>query len=444
MPLPPLESRLQDRYLEMVKTHQAATQALACGIHALPDTRSAFAATQAAYRFLNNRRVTLRALAEPLLDVGRQEVASVCDSFVLVAHDWSQLMYAEHDGKRDRVGLSSRQVPEGYELQSALLISDRDGAPLAPAVLSLRAADGVHCSRSWKVRAPLSPLDELAPTMAFIEKLSLARPAVHVIDAEADSVAHFREWSAQPGRFYLVRADDRIVEHQGCEQCCSAIKNALREEGAFRHVREVEYHGHAAQQWVAEVSVRLLRPGQRNRPGVGDRQRVPGPPLPLRLVIAEVRDSGGQVLATWYLLTNVPADVEASTIVLWYYWRWRIESFFKLLKSAGMNVEQWQQESASAIAKRLLVASMACVVVWRLARSQDPQAETARDLLVRLSGRQVKRARKFTMPALLAGMWVLLAMLEVLESYKPEELRELAALALGRPPPAVPRAGKDV
>jgi hypothetical protein len=427
----------------MVNSHLSATQALACGIHALPDARSAFAATQAAYRFLKNPRVTLRALAEPLLDVGRQEVPAACDCYVLVAHDWSQLMYAEHDGKKDRVALSSRRVPEGYELQSALLVGDRDGAPLAPAVLSLRAADGVHCSRSWQVRAPLSPLDELAPAMAFIEGLSLGRPAVHIIDAEADSVAHFREWSEQPWLFYLVRADDRIVEYQECEQRCSAIKNALREAGAFRHVREVEYHGDAAQQWVVEVPVRLLRPGQRNRPGVGDRRKVPGPPLPLRLIIAEVRDSDGKVLATWYLLTNVPADADPSTIALWYYWRWRIESFFKLLKSAGMNVEQWQQESASAIAKRLLVASMACVVVWHLARSQAPQAEEARNLLVRLSGRQVKRTKKFTMPAMLAGLWVLLAMTEVLESYSPEELRELAHIALGRPPPAATHAGKD-
>jgi hypothetical protein len=428
----------------MVSSHQAATQALACGIHALPDTKSAFAATQAAYRFLNNPRVTLRALAEPLLEVGRQEVPTACDRYVLVAHDWSQLMYADHDAKSDRVPLSSRQVPEGYELQSALLVSDHDGAPLAPAVLSLRAADGVHCSRSWKVRVPLSPLDELAPAMAFIEGLSLGRPAVHIIDAEADSVAHFREWSGQPGRFYLVRADDRLVEYQGCEQRCSAVQHALRESGAFRQVRDVEYHGQPAQQWVAEASVQLLRAGQRNRPGVGDRQRIPGPPLSLRLVIAEVRSLSGEVLATWHLLTNVPAEVEMSMIALWYYWRWRIESFFKLLKSAGMNVEQWQQESASAIARRLLVASMACVVVWRLARSQDPRAEKARELLVRLSGRQVKRTRKFTMPALLAGMWVLLAMMEVLESYSQEDLRELAALALGRPPPTTPGAGKDV
>ena len=57
-------------------------------------------------------------------------------------------------------------------------------------------------------------------------------------------------------------------------------------------------------------------------------------------------------------------------MALWYYWRWRIESYFKLLKSAGQQVEAWQQGTAEAIAKRLVVASMACVVVWRLARAR--------------------------------------------------------------------------
>jgi len=50
------------------------------------------------------------------------------------------------------------------------------------------------------------------------------------------------------------------------------------------------------------------------------------------------------------------------------------QSFFKLLKSAGHQVEHWQQETAEAIAKRLLVATMACVVVWQLARSAEPEA----------------------------------------------------------------------
>ena len=55
-------------------------------------------------------------------------------------------------------------------------------------------------------------------------------------------------------------------------------------------------------------------------------------------MIVHVRDEQGPLLAEWFLLTNVPIEVPAETIALWYYWRWRIESFHKLLKSGGHHI----------------------------------------------------------------------------------------------------------
>lgn len=423
----PAEPRLQRRYMSLVESHGGAVQAAAAGIHALPDAGSSFAVTQAAYRFFHNPRITLEVLARPLIEQARLDTGTACDFYGLVVHDWSQLMYEDHTGKRDRVPLSSRGVPEGYEIQTALLMSDRDGLPLAPLEISLRAADGVHESRSLAPRPALSPLDELAPAMRHAEQLELGRPLVHIIDAEADSVGHYREWQAA-SHLFLVRADDRIVKQKGSDKRCSVIQSELRAQGELRDTRAVLYHGRAARQWLAEAPVTLTRPAQRNRPGVGDRQRIPGPPIALRLVISEVRTPGGELLATWFLLTNVPGEVTAATIALWYYWRWSIEKFFKLLKSFGQQLEEWQQESAGAIARRLWVACMACATVWRLARSEQPLAETARRVLVRLSGRQMKRGVPFTIPALLAGLWTLLSMLDILEHYNLEELRTFADL----------------
>lgn len=390
---------------------------------------SSLAATKAAYRFLNNPRVSLGALALPLLESGREAVPEACDEYALAVHDWSQLMYDQQPRKKQRVALSSRRVPEGYELQATILVSDRDGSPLAPVALSLRADDGMHCSRSSWVRGCESPLDELAPLMAYLGEQAWGRPLVHLIDAEADSVGHYRRWN-QAGHLFLVRADDRLVTQNGQERRCSVIRQELHAQQAFQRTREVLYHGRAAVQWVAEMTVTLTRPAQRNRPSAGDRSRIPGEPITLRLVIADVCDRQGNRLATWYLLTNVAPRIPAERIALWYYWRWLIEKFFKLLKSAGMHVEQWGQESPAALAKRLLVASMACTTIWRLARSTHPQAETARRFLVRLSGRQMKHRTTFTIPALLAGMWVLLAMLDALETYTLEQLHEMAEIAL--------------
>jgi len=132
-------------------------------------------------------------------------------------------------------------------------------------------------------------------------------------------------------------------------------------------------------------------------------------------VIARVRDAETQeLLSTWYLLTNVDA-ASAELVALWYYWRWNIESYFKLMKSAGMELDHWQLESGMAILNRLLVASMAAATVWNLQRFTSVEATEFKDLLVKLSGKTVKRARPHTSGTLLSGLFVLLRIFDFLE-----------------------------
>ncbi len=70
---------------------------------------------------------------------------------------------------------------------------------------------------------------------------------------------------------------------------------------------------------------------------------------------------------------------------------------------------------------------MACVVVWQLQADRSPEAEELKTILIRLSGRQMKRKRPNTAPALLAGLWAMLSMLALLEHYDLDKLRRLAA-----------------
>jgi hypothetical protein len=439
-PLPSDDKRLQRRYLQLVQEHLSPVQAIAAGLRALPGTAQAFASTQAAWRFYANPRVTLPQLAQPLIEAARAAVEQDNQHYALVVHDWSQLLFKAHHSKRDRAVLSSA-TDLGYELLTALVLSDRDGAPIAPVCQQLRAAQGVYSSRSARVQPVPSQLDALAPTMRFMQRLKLGKPTVHIIDREADSVGHYRRWTHHR-RLFLVRADaQRVVRHEGQERSLSEVVVSLHRSGAFRPSRTVEYHGRSAEQFVAEAAVVLERPAAPNRRGAGGgpRRLVRGAKLPLRLVVSEVRDGDGTLLATWLLLTNVPSSVSASEVALWYYWRWRVESYFKLLKGAGLHLEQWQQETASAVAKRLLVASMACVVVWQVARSEAPEAAEARRLLVRLSGRQMKWGVEFTEPALLSGLWVLLAVVRVLEHQDLDDLLRLAQSVLPRSdPPDIP------
>lgn len=69
---------------------------------------------------------------------------------------------------------------------------------------------------------------------------------------------------------------------------------------------------------------------------------------------------------------------------------------------------------------------MACVVVWQLQADDSPPAMELKDVLIRLSGRQMKRHRPHTAPALLAGLWTLLSMLALLDQYKLSDIKNLA------------------
>lgn len=433
MTLPPpnfSNAKLRDRFEILVQEHLAPHQRLAAGLRALPDTATAFAHTQAAFRFYNNPRVSLPALAAAPLAALRQGVKADCQRFILAVSDWSHLHYNDHDSKKDRIPLSNKN-DLGYSLYSCLALSDQDGSPIAPIGISLTAADGVHDSRFERVQVPGHKLDGLEAWMSYADELRLGLPIVHIIDREADSVAHYRDWDAA-GRLILIRADDnRLVDFDGQEMLLPAVVELLHQRGQFKHSREVLYHGKKAQQFVAETKVTLSRPAKRQQGKVLQH----GVALTLRLVVSEVRDEEGKVLARWLLLTNLPESVSASEVALWYYWRWRIESTFKLLKSAGQNLEQWQQEEAYGVARRLIVALMACVVVWQLARGTTPEAAELRRILIRLSGRQMKHGVDYTEPALLAGLWVLLQMLQLLEHYDLDELRRLLAAAWDHPSP---------
>jgi Transposase DDE domain len=409
--------------------HLHVSDPLAAGIHALavPGLAGGFAAVLGAHRFLHNDSVSLPLLVEPLHQVARQWRQQSPEAWGLVVHDWSDLKYPGHARKADQTRLSHRK-DRGYELTSLLLVDGRNGDPVAPLEVRLRAARQVHSTRAPKPHRKAFRIDEVLPSMQAVAGLGLGKTLVHVIDREADALAQYRNWQAV-GQHFLVRAKGvRKVRWQGEERSLAEIAGRL----PWQRCRDVLYRGQTAVQRVAETEVVLDRPAWRHRRRGGQvvNERVPGPPLTLRLVVSRVCNASGRTLAVWYLLTNLPATVDTVTVALWYYWRWRIESLFKLLKSAGHQVEHWQQQGSAALAKRLLVAAMACTLVWRLGREPSAEAETWRALLIRLSGRQLKHGQRHTLPALLAGLWVLLALLEALEQHSVEELRQFKKVLL--------------
>jgi len=109
----------------------------------------------------------------------------------------------------------------------------------------------------------------------------------------------------------------------------------------------------------------------------------------------------------------------------WYYYRWKIESYFKLLKSSGFNLEAWQQEEPIALFRRLLIVSFSCVLVWKIANDSSQNAKQIREFLILLSGRQIERGKEFTHPSLLAGLESFLQIMDVMLLFSHKELLDM-------------------
>jgi hypothetical protein len=427
-----MDSRLQDRFHALVAGHMHAVNPAVTGLSSLPATTQPMACVKAMSRFLRNEDVTLPALIEPVQESIRTTLAQSPAAVALVAHDWCMIHYGTRNADRYQ---RSHKTDLGYELGSALVIDTDDGQPLGPMEIRLRTATATLSTRPTATANPPGHVDELLDVMNDARsRWHLGKPLVHVIDREADSVDHYRKWS-HAGHTFLVRADpDRVVKIDGRDVKLTQLTDQValnwqRVRDAVGQAKSLKIKGVVGTVWVAEVAVVLDRPAKK-RVGEGKRIDVAGVPLPLRLVVSWVLSEEGEVLAEWLLFTNAAGEFDAATIACWYACRWRIETYHKLLKSSGMNAECWQQESGEAVAKRLVVTSMACLTAWRLQEDPSELAEEMRGVLVRLSGRQMKHRVGSTAPALLAGLEKLLAIDDLLQQYNLEEVLALARRVL--------------
>ena len=350
--------------------------------------------------------------------------------YVLSMNDWSRINYGSHSSKKDRLQMT-HAGDIGYELQSSLLVDAGNGKPLSVAAQNLVSAEGVWQSRSATQQPnDQTHLDELSERIDWLEQQNFARALVHIVDREADSVDHLRRWS-KAGAQWLVRVKaGSQVQYGGQIMASSAVEAELE----FRHARRVICKGQECEQWIAGTTVVMTRKGHSKKGATQQPAAELGAhePLQVRLVISRILNADGDVVAQWYLLSNVDNYVDTATLALWYYFRWQIESFFKLLKAAGHQLESWQQETARATFNRILIATQACVMAWRLMHAQDQSTKEACPFLVRLAGRQMKRDKPITIPALLKGLFQLFAMLDTLEHYSLDELKQFALIARQR------------
>ena len=111
------------------------------GPRSLPEIGKSTTASQAAWRFLNNQRVGLGKLIEPLRQLGRDGCAESASPFVLMVHDFCKLGYGTQSRRKKDLRQLTHQGDVGYELTTALLVEADSGITLAPMQIHVRTGD---------------------------------------------------------------------------------------------------------------------------------------------------------------------------------------------------------------------------------------------------------------------------------------------------------------
>lgn len=393
------------------------TTELAAGMKALPDEGSNFAQTQGLWRFLNNDRVGFEQLSQPLLRLAHDQVNKQCTHYVLSIHDWSRINYNNHTSKKDRVQMS-HEKDLGYDLHASLFVSDHNGSSLVSPIMNMTTKEGMLCSNHSEIQKKKSHLDALTDKIDWLENQGFSKPIIHIIDREADSVGHLRDWTAK-GRKWLIRVkESSTIQYQGFDVRLSDLFTEL----SYKSKGDVDYKGKKEKLQVASAEIVLARKAKGK-----SAQHQPTQAIAVKLVVSQVVNNKGEILARWCLLTNI-SDISDQQLAIWYYYRWRIESYFKVLKQAGHQLESWEQETGKAIFKRLLIVSQACALAWQIMHLEGEKAESFKAFLVKLSGRQMKWKQRVTLSALLDGLFKLFMLLDVLELYSMDELKEMAKM----------------
>lgn len=341
-----------------------------------------WAETKAAYRFFQNDNVeTGQILAAHCGKTARR--ASEHET-VLALQDTSYFVYTSHPKTE---GLGKMSLKKGKNVEKiysnglvvhTCLAVTTEGLPLG-------LLDQKIFSRKLRTKkiGKAKPHDHLPieekESYRWLEALENTKTVmgdtriVTVCDREADLYDFFKH-SHQISAPVLVRANaDRTINRNSryAEKGVEKLWERLRQEpetGSYTidiQQRSKRKHCKEREARTATVSVRFA-PFTLNPPRNNVKHRTEQlPDIEMYAVyVLEEDPPDGEESVEWMLLTNLPvmSYEDAYEKILWYGLRWRIEMYFKVLKS-GFRVEACRLAHADRLARYLTVMS---IVAWRL------------------------------------------------------------------------------
>jgi hypothetical protein len=341
-----------------------------------------WAATKAAYRFLDNDRVDEADILAGHFAATRERFAAV-DGPVLVLHDTTEFSFTREDaeaiglthkvakGQKDGHGRQRMHTVCGILMHSSLVVTT-DGLPLGLAAIKLWTRQKFKGTNALKGKTLDAGKHAVNTTRIPIEEkesirwLQNARQAtatlgdpnriVHVGDRESDIYELFCECKSLDAKFLFRTCVNRRAGDGG-ETTVSEVMEEQRVKGVHR----IEVRDSKGKPSTATLEIKYQK--IKIQPPLGKEKRYGE----LELTVIHATERGtpeGRDPIQWKLVTNLPITRKANAIekLQWYALRWKIETFHTVLKS-GCRAEDSRLRTADRLAN--LIAMM-CILSWRV------------------------------------------------------------------------------
>ena len=326
-----------------------------------------WAASKAAYRFVDNEKVTPGKILEPHSERTVERMREY--KTVLAIQDTTFLNYTHHPETQDLGEIGAKtQKQRGFGLHSTLAVTP-SGQPLGLLTQAfLKRPIGAPAHTPSEARQqPIEEKESYRWVQAFEKTIELSPVGVQVVtvcDREADIYELF-VLAQERQASLLVRAnDDRCLQNDETQHLWSKVeRQPVQGELSVQITGNERRKERQATVTLRACTVKLRPPW---RP---EQKKLPTVTLQAILVREEnppenLAELGDHEPIEWLLLTNTAVGnfEQAAQVVAWYCCRWQIEVFHKIIKS-GCRVESSRLQTAKRLQNYLVLM---CVVAWRL------------------------------------------------------------------------------
>lgn len=361
------------------------------------------------YRFMDNDNVTLKALREFRRELTLSSLPKGSD--VLIMNDVSLLDYHHHNSKKDRRAIGDGKG-KGYEYNCNLAINPENGSVLGVVHDCLVNTDGPddvdmvdYNDEYLQTKLSKNDLEKIKENhkhqmVSHIRSMAdFLKPwnPIHVGDREFDDI-FIMQAAIDEGHDFVLRAMNlRNVQIQKADwlpETSLTGKQAghpLKEFHVYTRISDIIQHiplepykdlpldakgrvcfvnsrKRTARLHIGSVPISLYRQAKRNRKYI----KTPNAVDVNLVVIKELDPPQGKDPLCWLILTNRNVDnLEGMAAVARIYeLRWKIEEFFRLLKTS-YRLEEVRYNSAVKIARYIILSTIAVQMLMRIKDSAD-------------------------------------------------------------------------